>query len=187
MADIEVNFVGRVSSLLPGEPDCLLFATPDNSQVLPIWVEGARDMAGRPSAASTLATVISQSDPWTAEISTVSRGQYTARLMHGERAIDIRPSLLEPLWHAGVLFDIKVKEAMAGSMVDFNPEWIRSLRSRLKPQALADASDSSNDDVQFYMEWDPAAAALDGHSPDIELNELSDEAFDDELKKLLGE
>lgn len=189
MADIEITFVGRMSTLLPGDPDCLIFATPDDSRILPVWVAGAIDMGGRPTAAVSLATVLASdalSDPWTAEISTVSRGQFTATLVQGERRVDIRPSMLEALWHAGVLFDVKLKESLVGALLDANPAWVAALRKRMKPQALADAADSSNDDVQFMIEWDPEAQKLDGVSPNAELEQLSDEAFDDELKKLLG-
>lgn len=149
MADIEVHLVGRLSAAgLTDLPlDVLLFVTPDNSTMLPVWVPEMADLGGRPTDGEILATLLSTNeleDPWFAEISTNSRGQMTAGLKQGKRYIDVRPSTLEAAWHAGVLFDVRVKEAVAPAMLPVNPEFIEELKELIRQ---AQASDSDDEDV----------------------------------------
>ncbi|MBC2681516.1 hypothetical protein [Corynebacterium anserum] len=148
MADIEVHLVGRLSAsgLSDRRLDVLLFVTPDNSQMLPVWIPELADLGGRPTDAEILATTLSTSeygDPWFAEIATNSRGQMTAGLKQGKRYIDVRPSTLEAAWYAGVLFDIRVKEAVTPALLPVNPEFIAELKELLR-QAQTEESEDGN-------------------------------------------
>ena len=156
----EVVFLGRAvgSSLGCGAPvpDCLLFMTPQRTHILPIWVEPTLDLGGRPSDAEVLASILKNDearDPWFARIATNSRGQMTAGLVleagDSERFIDVRPSILEPLWNAGVLFDVRVAPGVENALIRVNPAWVEELEAKLKKV------DEDGDQVDFLLDWDP--------------------------------
>lgn len=148
MADVEVHLIGRLSAAgITEQPiDVLLFATPDHSRMLPVWVPEPADLGGRPTDAEILATLLASNDledPWFAEIATNSRGQMTAGLKQGERYIDVRPSTLEKVWHAGVLFDVRVKEAVSGAMLPVNPEFIEEVQELIRKANAAEDDDDA--------------------------------------------
>lgn len=156
----EVVFLGRAvgSSLGCGAPvpDCLIFMTPQRTHILPIWVEPTLDLGGRPTDAEVLASILKHDearDPWFARIVTNSRGQMTAGLVleegESERFIDIRPSILEPLWHAGVIFDVRVEPGVESALIRVNPAWVDELETKLKQV------DEDGDQVDFLLDWNP--------------------------------
>lgn len=156
----EVVFLGRAvgSSLGCGAPvpDCLIFMTPQRTHILPIWVEPTLDLGGRPTDAEVLANILKHDevrDPWFARIATNSRGQMTAGLVleegESERFIDIRPSILEPLWHAGVIFDVRVEPGVESALIRVNPAWVDELEAKLKQV------DEDGDQVDFLLDWNP--------------------------------
>ncbi|CAI37069.1 Uncharacterised protein [Corynebacterium jeikeium] len=156
----EVVFLGRAvgSSLGCGAPvpDCLIFMTPQRTHILPIWVEPTLDLGGRPTDAEVLANILKHDearDPWFARIVTNSRGQMTAGLVleegESERFIDIRPSILEPLWHAGVIFDVRVDPGVESALIRVNPAWVDELEAKLKQV------DEDGDQVDFLLDWNP--------------------------------
>lgn len=156
----EVVFLGRAvgSSLGCGAPvpDCLIFMTPQRTHILPIWVEPTLDLGGRPTDAEVLANILKYDDardPWFARIVTNSRGQMTAGLVleegESERFIDIRPSILEPLWHAGVIFDVRVESGVESALIRVNPAWVDELEAKLKQV------DEDGDQVDFLLDWNP--------------------------------
>lgn len=156
----EVVFLGRAvgSSLGCGAPvpDCLIFMTPQRTHILPIWVESTLDLGGRPTDAEVLANILKHDearDPWFARIVTNSRGQMTAGLVleegESERFIDIRPSILEPLWHAGVIFDVRVDPGVESALIRVNPAWVGELEAKLKQV------DEDGDQVDFLLDWNP--------------------------------
>lgn len=154
MADIEVHLLGRFSAAGLAElpVDVLIFVTPDHTQMLPVWVSEIPDLGGRPTDGEILATVLSTSDvedPWFAQISTNSRGQMTAGLKQGQRYIDVRPSTLEFAWHAGVLFDVRVKESMAASMLPVNPAFIDEVQHLQRQVSLVEGEGADLDDDGF--------------------------------------
>ena len=156
----EVVFLGRAvgSSLGCGAPvpDCLIFMTPQRTHILPIWVEPTLDLGGRPTDAEVLANILKHDDardPWFARIVTNSRGQMTAGLVleegESERFIDIRPSILETLWHAGVIFDVRVEPGVESALIRVNPAWVDELEAKLKQV------DEDGDQVDFLLDWNP--------------------------------
>lgn len=177
--DIEVIFLGRAAADLAGRGvDVLFFSTPDHTALLPVWVDPPADLGGRPTDAEILADLLASNQfeqPWFAEIVTNSRGQFTAglsqRIVNGvpvedsedeiidddgefsgeyvERYIDVRPSTLEPLWHAGVLFDVRLKPSVVPALLDVNPEWTRELAGKLS------AVDEDGDPIEFDLLWNP--------------------------------
>ena len=186
MADIEVHLIGRFSAagLTDQAVDVLVFATPDGSALLPVWVEQMQDLGGRPTDGEILASLVSSGDaddPWFAEISTNSRGQMTAGLKQGDRYIDVRPSTLEFIWHAGVLFDVRVKEAMASTMIPSNPAFVEEMKNLQDTARKAAESDA---DVE---EEDAALSALvlrwNGGLPTTASPEIVDE-FEDMWKAM---
>lgn len=156
----EVVFLGRAvgSSLGCGAPvpDCLILMTPQRTHILPIWVEPTLDLGGRPTDAEVLANILKHDearDPWFARIVTNSRGQMTAGLVleegESERFIDIRPSILEPLWQAGVIFDVRVEPGVESALIRVNPAWVDELEAKLKQV------DEDGDQVDFLLDWNP--------------------------------
>lgn len=130
--------------------------TPQRTHILPIWVEPTLDLGGRPTDAEVLANILKHDearDPWFARIVTNSRGQMTAGLVleegQSERFIDIRPSILEPLWHAGVIFDVRVEPGVESSLIRVNPAWVDELEAKLKQV------DEDGDQVDFLLDWSP--------------------------------
>ena len=128
--------------------------TPQRTHILPIWVEPTLDLGGRPTDGEVLANILKNDearDPWFARITTNSRGQMTAGLVleegESERFIDIRPSILEPLWHAGVLFDVRVAPGVEDALIRVNPTWAEELEAKLKQV------DEDGDQVDFLLEW----------------------------------
>ena len=189
MPNIVLHFIARLSNQVAGGPDCLLFATEDGARGLPVWVPGPADLGGRPSDGNVLAEVLATEAPgeWTATFSWINRGQCGVELSKHDRTIDIRASLLEPLWHAGVLKVLQLDPLMAHELLDFNPEWIQALRVKAAKQSEGNSADISDAVDPIYIEWDEAEACIDGIAPQIQVDEISDEDFDEEMKKLLGE
>ncbi|MGV0398388.1 hypothetical protein ACUY3M_08680 [Corynebacterium suicordis] len=198
MADIEVQLVGRFSAagLTDLARDVLIFATPDGSAMLPVWVQEQPDLGGRPSDTEILASVLSSSeveDPWFAEISTNSRGQMTAGLKQGSRYIDVRPSTLEMIWHAGMLFDVRVKETMMAVMLPVNPAFIDEIKQLQTAAHLAAESDDDTVDenaaiAALNIEWGTGLSTVE--SPEV-VDEFADMwkamGLSDELGDWLGE
>ena len=198
MADIEVQLVGRFSAagLTDLARDVLIFATPDGSAMLPVWVQEQPYLGGRPSDAEILASVLSSSeveDPWFAEISTNSRGQMTAGLKQGNRYIDVRPSTLEMIWHAGMLFDVRVKETMMAVMLPVNPAFIDEIKQLQTAAHLAAESDDDTVDenaaiAALNIEWGTGLSTVE--SPEV-VDEFADMwkamGLSDELGDWLGE
>ena len=206
MADVEVHLIGRLSAagLTEFPFDVLLFATPDHSRMLPVWVPELSDLGGRPTDGEILATMLSTNeleDPWFAEIATNSRGQMTAGLKQGERYIDVRPSTLESAWHAGVLFDVRIKETVAPRLLPVNPEFIEELQEAMRKVTAADLDDDdvwrnpaeeSEDSAakgaeDLVLTWQGLALAA---SPDV-VDEFADMwkamGLSDDLDEWLGE
>ncbi|KAB3523548.1 hypothetical protein GC425_00190 [Corynebacterium sp. zg254] len=158
--------------------------------MLPIWIDGARDLGGRPAHGKLFAQAMGadlDSGRWEAEISTVFRGQFTATLTRQEQRLDVPPSTVEFLSHAGILENISVKETLVDKMLDVNPEWVQAMIELVGEQAFADNADSSDERGVVYLEPDLEPFEADGHTPELQIDALSDADFDDELKKLLGE
>ena len=139
-----LNFIGRLNSTLLSEtewnaasPDVLVFGTADFTHILPIWVERTRNFGGRPTDAVVLSAILAE-DPdgqfWSAELATGSRGQFTAGLTAGDRYIDCRPSLLEPLVRTGAIREIRMKPALESALVPVNREWLEKLQSACADQ-----------------------------------------------------
>lgn len=139
-----LNFIGRLNSTLLTDvewnaetPDVLIFGTADFTHILPIWVECVRNFGGRPTDAVVLASLLAEDQDgplWSAEISTGSRGQFTAGLSAGERYVDCRPSLLEPLVRMGAIHEIRLKPAVEGALIPVNREWLEKLQAACSEQ-----------------------------------------------------
>ncbi|HIW94880.1 MAG TPA: hypothetical protein H9867_00085 [Candidatus Corynebacterium gallistercoris] len=174
MADaVEVYFLGRAQTEFSCDgamptPDVLFFVTPELTHILPVWVTPDEDRGGRPTDAEILAEIMRSApndSPWFAEIATNSRGQMTAGiyqsvLLHGgdaedvehsrERYIDVRPSTIEPLSRAGVIFEITLKPHVANQLIEVNPEWGSELKDKLA------AVDEDGDPITLDLAWDSA-------------------------------
>lgn len=198
LADIPLRVVGCIQTPVSDSTYILLFATEDDFQFLPVWSEAPYDRAGRPSDVDTLTTMLHCFDRsrWTAEISTMSRGQFTATLRNESYSVDARPWLVYELWSRNMLSEIYLKETLAGALVDCPPNWMESFRISLAPSLVELDRPSPTTDVQGIgsvlipvksWSWNPQDWEIDGFSPLLSANDLDDEEFDDEMRKLLGE
>lgn len=192
-----LNFIGRLNSTLLSDaewnatsPDVLIFGTADFSHILPIWVERTRNFGGRPTDAVVLAAMFSE-DPngqvWSAELATGSRGQFTAGLAVGDRYIDCRPSLLEPLIRMGALREIRMKSALEPSLIPVNREWLEKLQSACSEQ-LYRFVDRRPEQIDPSQEW---ADSLFDEDQSVEetttFAALIDEGFEPERVRLVME
>lgn len=184
MPEVELHLIGRFSAagLTDHNVDVLIFATPDGTAMLPVWVEQMQDLGGRPTDGEILATVLStgeSEDPWFGVLATNSRGQMTAGIKQGKRYIDVRPSTLEFMWHSGVLFDIRVGEYMDASLLPVNPAFIEEIKNmQLKAQQLADPEDSINAEEAEEAALAALVLRWDGGLPTTESAEVVDEFTD---------
>ncbi|WP_426716656.1 hypothetical protein ACEN19_02075 [Corynebacterium auriscanis] len=165
-----LNFIGRLNSTFLSEaewnaasPDVLVFGTADFTHILPVWVERTHNFGGRPTDAVVLATMLaldSDGPMWSAEIATGARGQFTAALTAGDRYIDCRPSLLEPLIRTGAVRELRMKPALESALIPVNREWLEKLQTACGEQ------------VYRFIERRPAAS-----DPG---REWADDLFDDD-------
>ena len=192
-----LNFIGRLNSALLTDvewnaetPDVLIFGTADFTHILPVWVERVRNFGGRPTDAVVLATLLAEDREgplWSAEISTGSRGQFTAGLSSGDRYVDCRPSLLEPLVRTGAIQEIRLKPTVEASLIPVNREWLEKLQAACCEQQYRFV-ERRHDDSDPSQDWaDDFFAEERSVEESAAFESLTAEGFEPERVRLVME
>ena len=157
-----LNFIGRLNSTLLSDaewnatsPDVLIFGTADFSHILPIWVERTRNFGGRLHRCRGVRGDALRGSGWSSLVGGIGHwltGAVHSRLSGGDRYIDCRPSLLEPLIRMGALREIRMKSALEPSLIPVNREWLEKLQSACSEQ-LYRFVDRRPEQIDPSQEW----------------------------------